>query len=160
EEDNVNKKSDIETFVKIIMEVNNSRWKGIPIKITTGKKLQKKETLIKIYFKPFNNCLWEEKCDLVTRNILTINIFPKNNIRLSINTEFKPNIKLPKTKELEFDLSKEKDLNLPYSNALEDIYNNDKSYIPSFNEIIESWRFIDKIEDWLSENRDKILKFY
>ena len=156
----VSKESKTETFVKIQVEVNNDRWRGIPISITTGKKLDSKETAIKIYFKPFDNCLWDEECDLVTRNILTINIFPKNDIRISINTEFKPNIKLPKTKDLIIDLSKDKDLNLPYSNALQDIYNKDKSYIPSFNEIIESWRFIDQVENWLEDKRNKVLKYY
>ena len=160
EEESVNKKSTTETFVKIKVEVNNNRWKGVPISITTGKKLDSKETSIKIYFKPFNNCLWGKKCDLVTRNILTVNIFPQNNITLSINTEFKPNLELPKTKELEFDLSKDKDLTPPYSNALQDIYNKDKSYIPSFDEILQSWRFVDLVEDWLVDKRDKILKYY
>jgi glucose-6-phosphate 1-dehydrogenase len=156
----VDQKSNIETFAKIKIGVNNKRWKGVPITITTGKKLNKKETSIKIYFKPFNNCLWGDKCDLVTRNILTINIFPKNDIRLSLNTEFKPNIELPKTKDLIIDLSRDNNLSLPYSNALEDIYNRDKSYIPSFNEILESWSFIDEIEDWLNDKRDKLLRYY
>ena len=160
DEDFISKDSNTETFVKINIEINNDRWKDVPISITTGKKLDSKETSIKIHFKPFDNCLWGENCDLVTRNILTINIYPKNDIKISINTEFKPNIKLPKTKELLFDLSKDKDLNLPYSNALQDIYNKDKSYIPSFNEILLSWTFIDQIEDWLEDKRSKILKYY
>ena len=159
-ENSVNRNSNTETFAKLQVEVNNSRWKGVPITITTGKRLEKKETLIKIYFRPFDNCLWDDKCDLVTRNILTINIFPENNIKLSLNTEFKPNIKLPKTKDLVIDLSKDSNLNLPYSNALEDIYNGDKSYIPSFNEILESWKFIDEIEEWLSDKRSKVLRYY
>jgi glucose-6-phosphate 1-dehydrogenase len=104
--------------------------------------------------------LWENRCDIVTRNILTINIYPENSIKLSINTEFNPNSNLPKTKDLKLDFPKDNLLNLAYSNALKDIYNREKSYIPSFKEILYSWELIDRIENWLENKRDKLLKIY
>lgn len=149
-----------ETFVSIKFEVYNKRWAGVPITITSGRKLDKKRTSIKIYFKTLENCLWADKCDVVTQNILTINIYPENSITLSINTEFKPNLELPKTKSLELDFPKENFLNLAYSNALKDIYNREKAYTPSFKEILHSWQIIDSIEDWLNGKREKLLKVY
>jgi glucose-6-phosphate 1-dehydrogenase len=159
-ENHVNKNSTTETFASITFEVKNKRWENVPITITTGKKLEEKSTSIKIYFKTLNNCLWENRCDIVTRNILTINIYPENSIKLSINTEFNPNSNLPKTKDLKLDFPKDNLLNLAYSNALKDIYNREKSYIPSFKEILYSWELIDKIENWLENKRDKLLKIY
>jgi glucose-6-phosphate 1-dehydrogenase len=159
-EKDVTKESKIETSASINFEVDNKKWKGVPIKITTGKKLNQKLTSIKIYFKPLTNCLWENKCDVVTKNTLTINIYPRNNIELSINTEFKPNLELPKTKSLELGFPKDNLLNLAYSNALKDIYNKEKSYTPSFNEILYSWKIIDDIEEFIDKNRDNILKIY
>jgi glucose-6-phosphate 1-dehydrogenase len=159
-EKHINPHSNTETYASIKFEVKNNRWKDVPIKITTGKKLERKHTSIKIYFQPFENCLWEDKCELVTQNILMINIYPENNILLSINTEFKPNTELPKTKNLELGFPKDSLLNLAYSNALKDIYNREKSYTPSFNEILYSWKLIDNIEDWLKGKKDKLLKIY
>jgi glucose-6-phosphate 1-dehydrogenase len=97
---------------------------------------------------------------LVTQNVLTINIYPENNIKLSVNTEFKPNIELPKTKELRFDFRKGDVLNMAYANALKDIYNKEKSYTPSFEEILLSWKLIDEIENWLKDKRKDLLEQY
>jgi glucose-6-phosphate 1-dehydrogenase len=160
EEKHVDRNSTTETFASITFEVKNKRWENVPITIATGKRLEKKSTSVKIYFKTLNNCLWENRCDIVTRNILTINIYPENSIKLSINTEFNPNSNLPKTKDLKLDFPKDNLLNLAYSNALKDIYNREKSYTPSFKEILYSWELIDKIENWLEDKRDKLLKIY
>jgi glucose-6-phosphate 1-dehydrogenase len=159
-EEYIAKNSKTETYSSIRFEVNNKRWKRVPITITTGKKLDEKLTSVKIYFKPLDNCLWEDQCKLVTKNILTINIYPENSIKLSINTEFNPSLSLPKTKNLRLNFPKENLLDLAYSNALKDIYNREKSYTPSFKEILYSWEVIDKIERWLDGNREKILKLY
>jgi glucose-6-phosphate 1-dehydrogenase len=156
----INEESKTETYASINFEVNNERWKGVPIKLTTGKKLDEKRTEVKIYFTTFEDCLWQGKCETVTENILTINIFPENNIKLSVNTEFKPDLQLPKTKELRFDFSRDELLDLAYSNALRDIYNKEKSYTPSFNEILLSWSIVDEIEEWLDKRRDNILEYY
>jgi glucose-6-phosphate 1-dehydrogenase len=159
-EEYIAKNSKTETYSSIRFEVNNKRWKRVPITITTGKKLDEKLTSVKIYFKPLDNCLWEDQCKLVTKNILTINIYPKNSIQLSINTEFNPSLSLPKTKNLRLNFPKENLLDLAYSNALKDIYNREKSYTPSFKEILYSWEVIDEIEEWLDDKREKILKLY
>ncbi len=154
------KNSKTETLASITFEVNNKRWKGVPINITTGKKLDEKLTSIKVHFKTLNNCLWEDKCNIVTQNILTINIYPENSIKLSINTEVNPNLNLPKTKELQFNFPKEDLLNLAYSNALKDIYNKEKAYTPSFNEILYSWEIVEKIEQWLGDKKQDLLELY
>jgi glucose-6-phosphate 1-dehydrogenase len=159
-EDYVDKNSTTETYASITFEVRTDRWRNVPITVTTGKKLDEKSTSVKVYFRTLNNCLWEDKCDIVTRNILTINIYPENSIKLSINTEFNPNLNLPKTKDLKFNFPKKDLLNLAYSNALKDIYNKEKSYTPSFDEILYSWQLIDQIEDWLDGKRSKLLKQY
>jgi glucose-6-phosphate 1-dehydrogenase len=160
DEEYVDSKSNTETYTSITFEIDNERWKSVPIKITTGKKLEEKITSVRIYFATFNDCLWQGNCDLVTQNVLTINIFPENNVKLSVNTEFKPNIELPKIKELRFDFKKEDMLNMAYANALKDIYNKEKSYTPSFEEILLSWKLIDDIEDWLEDKREDLLEYY
>jgi glucose-6-phosphate 1-dehydrogenase len=160
QENHVDSDSKTETYASLKLEVDSERWTGVPITITTGKNLGEKLTTIRIYFKTLENCLWEDKCDVVTQNILTVNIYPENSITISVNTEFKPNLELPKSKRLQFDFPKDNLLNLAYSNALMDIYNQEKSYTPSFNEILYSWELVDGIENWLEKRRDNLLKTY
>jgi glucose-6-phosphate 1-dehydrogenase len=160
DENFVDKKSNTETYVSLNLEVDNDRWHGVPINITTGKRLDEKLTTIKIYFSTVQDCLWQESCDTVTQNILTVNIYPENNIKLSVNTEFNPNTQLPKSKDLRFDFGKEELLNLAYSNALKDIYNKERAYTPSFDEILLSWKLVDEIEKWLDHKRGKSLNMY
>jgi glucose-6-phosphate 1-dehydrogenase len=160
DEEFVDENSTTETYTSINFEVNNERWEGVPINITTGKKLDEKLTSVKIYFSTMQECLWQDQCDTVTQNILTINVYPENNIKFRVNTEFNPNTQLPKSKELRFDFGKEELLNSAYSNALKDIFNNERSYTPSFQEILLSWELIDEITNWLDGRRDKILTEY
>lgn len=160
QEDGVPKNSLTETFVAMDLEVNNSRWQGVEIEIKTGKKLGKKETEVVIYFKSYRTCLWPDKCFQLTRNKLIINLFPRGDIRLQVNTEVNPVERLPKAKDLTFDFSKNENINMPYANALKDIYEGDRLYSPCFKEVILSWKFIDSIEDWLENKRKSLLKKY
>ncbi len=160
DEDGVAEDSLTETFVAMNLEVNNSRWQGVEIDIKTGKKLGKKETEVVIYFKSYRSCLWPEKCFQLTRNKLIINLFPRGDISLQVNTEFNPVVSLPKAKSLVFDFSENENINMPYANALKDIYEGDRLYSPSFKEVLLSWRFIDSVEDWLENKRKRLLKKY
>ena len=149
-----------ETFANLTLEIDTKEWKGVPISLITGKKQDEKRTEIKIYFKGMENCIWQDHCEQVTGNILTINMYPENNITLSINSEHSPHMNLPKSIDLSFTLSEEEVLNLPYANALTDIYSNEKTYTPSYQEILYSWKFVDALEVWLKENRKDILFKY
>lgn len=161
-ESDVDKDSLTETFAKLIVEVDNDRWRGVPLSISTGKKLQEKHTEITITFKGMQDCLWEGKCDRLARNQLIINIYPKNDIRFTINSEFRPTEKLPEPLDLRFSFTENKETiqSLPYANALKDIHNQDKTYTPSFDEIIASWKFTDEVMKYLELSRKNILKIY
>lgn len=150
----------VETSVSLNVEVNNQRWQGVPIKLKTGKRLAKKQTQIVVYFKGYEKCLWHEKCDLLTGNKLVVNLFPRGDIQLQVNTEFNPEKNLPKPKNLTFDFSKNEEIKMPYANALKDIYSQDRLYTPSFKEILLSWQFIDKMENWLVGKKKKLLRIY
>lgn len=159
-EKHIEKDSVTETFVRMKIEINTNRWKNVPIIIKTGKKLPKKHTQITVHFTGFDSCLWQDKCDLVTSNSLIINLYPRSDVRLKINTEFNPDKNVPKPKYLTFDFARHADVNKPYVNALQDVFANERMYSPSFQEILVSWKFIDKVESWLDGKREKLLTEY
>ncbi len=159
EEEFVNKNSLTETYASINFEVDTENWRGVPINISTGKKLNEKKTEIRIYFKSLENCIWKNFCKEVTNNVLTLNIYPKNNIVLGINGGFNPKER-PEKKELTFSFKQEGLAKFPYSNALKDVYNGEKVYTPSTKEVLYSWKVIDSIEKWLGNNREEVLYRY
>lgn len=159
-EDDVDSNSKTETYAKLNVEINNDRWRGVPIVIQTGKKLKEKRTQITIYFKGFDDCLWKENCSILTQNKLEINIYPENDIRLFVNSGINTGENKPKQIPLRFGFADERELPLPYANALIDIYRHDKSYTPSIDEILLSWKFVDRIEKWFEGKRKDLLQEY
>lgn len=85
EEEGIDPKSKTETFAALVFHIQNSRWKGVPFYIETGKYLAQKETLIRIKFKKIN--------DQQSANWLTIQMAPDSRISLSLH------IKSPKSRD-------------------------------------------------------------
>lgn len=158
EEEMVAKNSLTETYVSLKVEVANERWMNVPIVLKTGKRMKQKKTQIALFFNGFDKCLWNKNCSLSTQNKLEINIYPENDIRLYINSNIYSGKSQLNAIPLVLDLNdKEKSLS-PYANALLDVYNNDKSYTPSIDEILLSWKFVDGLSNWLLGKRKALLE--
>jgi glucose-6-phosphate 1-dehydrogenase len=153
-----------ETYADLTFELADNNWKGVPINIVTGKKLEKKETYAEIYFKKNTKCIWGTECEDLEKNKLRIDIFPSQKVNLKVNSGFSPLRNLPKAVNLSFDLAgsvdKEKAFYSPYANVLHDIYNRDYIYGITLDEVLSSWRIIDEIMEYVDENRDNILEKY
>lgn len=160
DEDMVAKNSLTETYVSLNVEVTNERWSNVPIILKTGKRMKQKKTQIALYFKGFEKCLWNKNCSLDTRNKLEINIYPENDIRLYINSNIYSEESRLNAIPLVLGLNDKEKVLSPYGNALLDIYNNDKSYTPSIDEILLSWKFVDRVNNWLLDKRKTLLKPY
>ena len=81
--------SQIPTFAVLRMLLNTERWQGVPFYIRTGKKLQRKQNLIRIKFKSLQLLpIFETKFDL-----LEINIDPESTIRASLEGKILDSIK-------------------------------------------------------------------
>lgn len=143
DEEHVNKNSDIETFIAANLEINLDRYKGIPIFIRTGKKLEKKEAKIIIEFKEENHRLFRN----FSTNKLILNISPEQDITFNFNT---------KKAGINFEISQEKmefchkcvfkeNSSQGYEKLIIDIINDDKTLFITEKELIESWKIIDNI---------------
>lgn len=140
--------STTETYVELTLKINTPRWKNTPIKIITGKKLDQKTTQIIVYFKKELDCLWGERCALLPQNKLTINIFPQNEISLTLNSEFNPSKNLPSAVNLRLGYSdEEQQFHTAYENIIVDIAGDIHINSPSYQEILWQWKIIDSIRN-------------
>jgi glucose-6-phosphate 1-dehydrogenase len=160
----VDENSFTETYAKLIMEVEDKRWDGVPIKILTGKKLERKCTTAEIFFRKNKNCVWGTKCNLLEQNKLTINIAPDPKVDLEVNSGFSPMREIPESVELSFNLGGLQDeINIfssPYANVLKDIYRRDFLYAITLDEVLASWKAIDKVIEHIDNHRNDLLKKY
>lgn len=85
EEENVNPKSQVETYVALRLFVDNWRWHGVPFYLRGGKRLPKKATEIAIFFKQPPGVLFQNQDKQHEPNVLAIRIQPDEGIALKIN---------------------------------------------------------------------------
>lgn len=67
--------SKTETFISLLLDSTDTRWKGVPIRLTTGKRLKQKLTEIRVYFK---------KAQDSQANLLRLRIQPREAIELEL----------------------------------------------------------------------------
>lgn len=145
QEPQVNPDSTTETFAAIKISINNRRWKGIPFYITTGKFLDKKDTSIRIRFKPVR-CLLDW-CPSEP-NYLVIQIQPHESFDLELNAKvpYKTNEVVPV--KMAFSHSTMFGPNTPeaYEVLLSDIVSGDQSAFIRSDEVDLSWKIIQQIQ--------------
>ncbi len=84
DEDKVAPTSQTDTFYALKTEINNDRFKSVPVYIRAGKKMARYVTEINIVFKHPDNRLFYDLNLGKTPNILTYRIFPDEGVGLQI----------------------------------------------------------------------------
>lgn len=85
EEQNVDPKSSIETYVSMRLFIDNSRWEGVPFYLRGGKRLPKRATEIAVIYKDPPSLLFQTPGRKNDSNILAIRIQPDEGTSLKIN---------------------------------------------------------------------------
>lgn len=161
DEAHVAKDSLTETFASLTVKVNTPEWKDVPITITSGKKMKHKSTDITVVFRRREHSMWSASGCSLESNVIRINVQPHNDIRLLLNSEFDLEKKCAFPTELRFGFQDNKFLlKEPYENALRDLFNKDQSIFINADEIVSSWRFIDKVLKDIDAKRETLLKIY
>lgn len=145
-EADVPKNSATETFIYLKLFVKAKAWRGVPFHLITGKKLNKKETLIIIEFKPTKQ---QQRLKLQqSANKLYIRIAPKDGICLSFNSKV-PGL-TNEAQEVKFTYDHESSGvgNLPeaYEKLLHDAIGAHKTLFARWDEIEHSWKVVDNIK--------------
>lgn len=148
-----------ETFVFLKAFVDTPRFKGVPMYLLTGKKLDKKESLIIV---EFEETAEQHKWHFPLKtNKLYIKIAPQDGISLALNSKVPGLNDDVESVELEYCIACNAVGNMPeaYEKLLLDITKFHKRLFTRWDEIEYSWQFVDEVKaDFL--NGDKKLVTY
>lgn len=85
EEQNVNPKSNVETYLAMRLFIDNWRWTGVPFYLRAGKRLPKRGTEIAVIFKDAPGLLFKQHGRKNDPNVLAMRIQPDEGIAMKIN---------------------------------------------------------------------------
>lgn len=141
-EKGVNPKSDTETSVSIKLEINNPRWKGIPIYIRTGKKLQRKETSVVVGFKRGSSIFEEATGSAPVKDQVSLMLSPSPSITMGMNVQA-PGFEL-KTTRANLHYCRGNQLLKPevgdYERLILDVIFGKQMLFTSSKEVLDSWK--------------------
>ncbi len=161
-ENKVDDKSTVTTFMAGKFEVNNWRWSGVPIYVRTGKRLPEKLTEIYIEFKQPPLKLFENKCDEIKSNGLLFSLQPEEKTSLELNMKLPGIGNLPYSVEMAFNYNEEFDTGLlpAYERLLIDCMKGDLTLFARRDGIEAMWENIEPILEIAEEIPHKYFPNY
>lgn len=136
-----NPHSKIETYAAMRLEIDNDRWKGVPVLLRTGKALAERITEITFVLR-------ESRGMNQAPNALTIRIQPNEGIVLSLVTKKPGFSKQTENAQMEFCYNQSfEQIVLPnaYEYVLVDALRGDQTLFATADEVIRSWEILDGI---------------
>lgn len=139
--------STTETYFKITADVSNSRWKGVPFILESGKALKENEVSISVFFKPAP-CLCPKGHERAHQNVLTFSLEPKDEISVLFWAK-RPGFDFElEEKRLSFSFTENalsREVPNAYERVLLDAIRGDQTLFASTGEVKAQWRFITPI---------------
>jgi len=152
DESRVKPDSSTETFTSLRLELDNWRFSGVPITLSTGKAFAAKFSQIVIHFRRPPSALFAAQCgDSLMHNTLTIRIQPDEGVWLRFNAKV-PGMPAIKASELRFSFREVADY-LPeaYERLIADALSGDSTLFIRSDESEHAWRIVDALEKaWAS----------
>jgi glucose-6-phosphate 1-dehydrogenase len=142
-----NPDSMVETFVSLELGSDNPRWRGVPITLTTGKRLDKRLTVIDVYFK---------KDKTPQSNKLTLRIQPNEGVELDLLVKEPGYSRKLQKRPLSFSYGQHfSKLPQAYEQILLDAIASNQSLFASGQEVLASWEILQPVlEHWKSSKYD------
>jgi glucose-6-phosphate 1-dehydrogenase len=163
QEQGISATSTTDTYAAVRLEIDNWRWKGVPIYIRAGKRLPKRITDITVLFKRAPDSLFKGRdVDNLEPNALTIQVQPKEGMTLRINS--KPPGPRMRVKPVEMDFTYNSSFGVASSDAYErlllDAMRGDSTLFTRNDEIEESWALLAPFfEAWQSESLSPVHEY-
>jgi len=150
-----NPDSTTETFARLSLEINTGVWRGLPVTITTGKALSDRRTEIAVTFRDPHE-------ESLIANVLTFRIQPNEGIHLQLAVK-KPGFEHEIQKAL-MDFSYQQtfgDSTHPnaYERVLADAVKGDRTLFATSEEVLQSWRIIEPIQEAWQANADGLRNY-
>lgn len=149
-EDNVSENSTTDTFYAFKTEIENERFKSVPIYVRAGKMLNQTVTEISIVFKTPHNKLFKDLNTTMEPNVLIYRIQPNEGIVVRFMSK-KPGSEVTLEENfLQFCYranpdSKNHALPDPYEKLILDAIHGNQTFFADREEIEDSWKFIDTL---------------
>lgn len=154
QEDNVDPKSNVETYVALELFIDNWRWSGVPFYLRAGKRLPKRATEIAITFKEIPNFLFQRQIKKIEQNRLVIRIQPDEGVSLKMNCKVPGPITAVQPVKMDFRYGSYFGATPPeaYERLICDCMAGDNTLFARVDEVLASWRlFTPVLEKWASE---------
>lgn len=147
EEENINSKSETETFVALKMHINNLRWEGVPFYIRTGKRMGMSCGEIIIQFKDLPDMLYYKENRVKNPNLLVLHIQPKVGVFFQFNTkDFTSNNDIvPANMDTSSFIPEHGNTPEAYERLIYDILRGDASLFSRWDEVATAWNIADCI---------------
>ncbi|HSX23821.1 MAG TPA: glucose-6-phosphate dehydrogenase [Candidatus Saccharimonadales bacterium] len=148
-----NLKSITETYASILVYIKNRRWKGVPVRLTTGKALKSKRTEITLRFRADENGEF---------NILTFRIQPEEGIELGLQVKKPGFAQAIETVVMDFSYEKTFDNHGhpdAYERVLVDAVKGDHTLFATAEEVLAGWRIIQPVVEAWSKNGENLLAY-
>ena len=137
--------SKTDTFFAAKLEINNSRWRGVPFYIRAGKNLAKKQTIAHIRFKGVE-CLLSKTCPS-DNNYLTIRVEPNEGFAFEVNSKAKTGDYEIQTIDLDYDHKEWGEHNMDaYVVLIEQALRGEQSFFIGRDEVEYSWKIVDAVK--------------
>lgn len=154
EEEDIDPKSNVETFAAIKFFVDNWRWYDVPFFVRTGKRMPHKASIITIQFRDVPHSIFpSETSDIWRQNRLVISIQPDMGIRLQMLAKV-PGVDMTLTNvDMVFDYNENFEDNTPeaYETLLLDTMTGDQTLYMRGDQVEAAWELLMPVlEDWES----------
>lgn len=155
EEVDVDKESDVPTFIAFKAIMSSERWEDTPVYFRTGKSLKQKFTEISFVFK-------DQGLEGADPNILSFRIQPQEGIYMILKKRKWDDEEEIENISLDFCYKHSSDNKIKgaYENLLAQVIKGDKTYFVNIEEVLGGWRLIDQINQAYEKRNQIELQFY
>ncbi len=157
EEENVNPKSNVETFVAARLFIDNWRWAGVPFYLRAGKRLPKKGTEIAVIFRDAPGVLFNLQGRKNDPNVLAIRIQPDEGIAMKINCKVPGPSSPIQPVKMDFRYGSYFGQSPPeaYERLIWDCMLGDSTLFARVDEVEQSWRILSPVLDSWAKHPSK-----
>lgn len=146
--------SNVETYARLKLWIDNEQWTGVPITLETGKALHEKLTEVSVCFRQPDDAADEQ-------NKLVFRIQPREGITLHLQTK-RPGIQnITDGADMELDYARAFTERPPdaYERVIVDAIRGDQTLFASSAEVVRSWQIVQNVLEQWSHNGDGLLPY-
>ncbi|MCM1940923.1 glucose-6-phosphate dehydrogenase [Streptomyces sp. G3] len=157
EEEGIDPASTTDTYAAIKLGIDNRRWAGVPFYLRTGKRLGRRVTEIAVVFQraphsPFDTTATEE----LGSNAIVIRVQPDEGVTVRFGSKVPGTSMEIRDVSMDFAYGESFTESSPeaYERLILDVLLGDANLFPRHQEVEESWRILDPIEEyWASHDK-------